>query len=159
MRSVKYFGLLLLIFQIILPAAGKTEEERYVFPVENDVPVFTGRIHGGQEVPEFRVGMQDRLTVTAESRGRYKIRTGKGASGWVDKKKVTVQQASKRFVFSNADVHGYLDDPSPVYIIDTDDPDDVSMMLDHSFKDALKENVDKYTSERNAEHESGKLNF
>ena len=55
---------------------------------------------------------------------------------------------SKTFVFDNAEVIGYLDNPTPVYIIDIDDPNADPINLDRSFKDALRENVDKETVER-----------
>jgi len=53
-------------------------------------------------------------------------------------------------VFDNAEVIGYLDNPTPVYIIDSDDPNADPINLDRSFKDALRENVDKETVERQA---------
>jgi hypothetical protein len=55
---------------------------------------------------------------------------------------------SKTFVFDNAEVVGYLDNPTPVYILDSDDPNAERIYLDRSFKDALRDNVDKETVER-----------
>jgi hypothetical protein len=80
------------------------------------------------------------------------VRNGNGKIGWIEKKRVEKVGASKRFVFNNTDVHGYLDDPSPIYIIDADNPGNVALKLDRSFNDALRENTDKYTFERAAEH-------
>ncbi len=55
---------------------------------------------------------------------------------------------AKTFSFENTDVLGYLDNPTPVYIIDVDDPNAEKITLDRSFKDALRDNVDKFTLER-----------
>jgi hypothetical protein len=51
-------------------------------------------------------------------------------------------------VFEGADVIGYLDNPTPVFIMDIDDPNADPITLDRSFKDALKVNVDRETMER-----------
>jgi hypothetical protein len=51
-------------------------------------------------------------------------------------------------VFDNADVIGYLDNPTPVYIIDAEDPNSDPINLTRSFKDALRVNVDQETIER-----------
>lgn len=159
MRSTGYFGLMLFVFHIAFSAAGKTVEHRYVVPTKDNVPVYTTRMHGNHESAGFHVSMQDRLTVVSESRRRFKVRDSRGKVGWVDKSKVTKVSPSKRFVFGNADVHGYLDDPSPIYIIDADGPDNVTLKLDRSFDNALRQNADKYSIERATENESAKFNF
>jgi hypothetical protein len=51
-------------------------------------------------------------------------------------------------VFDDAEVIGYLDNPTPVYIIDADNPNADPIKLDRSFADALRENVDRETIER-----------
>jgi len=43
---------------------------------------------------------------------------------------------------------GYIDNPTPVYIIDVDDPNAERNHAGSLFKDALKDNVDKLTIER-----------
>ena len=55
---------------------------------------------------------------------------------------------SRSFAFESAEIIGYLDNPTPVYIIDMDDPSADPLSLDRSFKDALKENADKEIMER-----------
>ena len=82
-----------------------------------------------------------------ETRNSYQVEFS-GKRGWVDKGSVVAVGKSKTFVFDNADVIGYLDNPTPVYIIDADDPNANPITLDRSFKDALRENVDRETVER-----------
>jgi hypothetical protein len=53
-------------------------------------------------------------------------------------------------VFDNAEVVGYLDNPTPVYILDSDDPNAERIYLDRSFKEALLDNVDQETTGRQA---------
>jgi len=80
------------------------------------------------------------------------VRTSSGDEGYVPKNELTKisakSSASKSMAFEAAEVMGYLDNPTPVYIVDIDDPNADPITLDRSFKDALKENVDKETMER-----------
>ena len=149
----------LLMLRVAAASAGGTGETPVVVPLKNDTPVFTDGLHRGNEKPAFRVGVNDRLEVVAESRSRYRIKTGTGKNGWVDKKSTERVKPSKKFIFDNADVQGYIDNPSPVYIIDADDPDLASLNLDRSFADALRENADKYTVERETGEESHLFKF
>ena len=55
---------------------------------------------------------------------------------------------SQKFIFDDAEVQGYLDNPSPVYIMDTNDPDSEPITLDRCFKELLKINIDKETIQR-----------
>jgi|WetSurMetagenome_2_1015567.scaffolds.fasta_scaffold624201_1 hypothetical protein len=50
---------------------------------------------------------------------------------------------SKSIRFDSTDVIGYLENPTPVYILDTDDPKAEGIYLDRSFKESLRENIDK----------------
>ena len=151
MKTIPVAGVVLIALQVAVFAAGKGSERPYVVPLGNSVPVYGERIRRGNETPMFRVNGKDRLAVLGESGVRYKISNGDGKTGWVDKKRVGHVKSGKRFVFNNTEVHGYLDDPSPVYIIDADGPENITLNLERSFHDALRENVDKYTVRREAE--------
>ena len=76
------------------------------------------------------------------------MQTASGETGWIEKRLVVTTSKSKTFVFDDAEVIGYLDNPTPVYIIDADNPNADPIKLDRSFADALRENVDKETVER-----------
>jgi len=120
-------------------------------PTKDGVGIYKNEIRQLYEEPIMTVGTADRLTVMEKKRDAYKIKTPDGQVGWVEKKLVNLiggGKSSKTFVFDNAEVVGYLDNPTPVYIIDTDDPNADPISLDRSFKDALRENVDKETIER-----------
>ena len=79
----------------------------------------------------------------------YEVQNATG-TGWVDKKLMVIIGTKKSFSFDNAEVLGYIDNPTPIYIIDQDDPNSEKITLDRSFKDALRDNVDKMTLEREA---------
>ncbi|HON09881.1 MAG TPA: hypothetical protein PLE24_03350 [Chitinispirillaceae bacterium] len=122
--------------------------EKYVQPTKEGTDVYKNEIREVYEEPIFTVGTQDRLQILETKARHYKIKSANGQIGWVEKRLVVTVGKSKTFVFDNAEVIGYLDNPTPVYIIDTDDPNADPINLDRSFKDALRENVDKETVER-----------
>lgn len=122
--------------------------EQFVVPTKDGVGVYKNKTRDVYEEPITKVGSSDRLTLIQKSGRHMKVKTPDGQVGWVEKRLVATTGKSKTFVFDNADVIGYLDNPTPVYIIDTDDPNADPINLDRSFKDALRENVDKETVER-----------
>ncbi len=122
--------------------------DKFVVPNKDGVGVYKNEIRQLYEQPISTVGTSDRLQVLGTKGGFYKIKDASGQVGWIEKKEVATAGKSKTFVFDNAEVVGYLDNPTPVYIMDTDDPNADPINLDRSFKDALRENVDKETVER-----------
>jgi len=121
--------------------------DKIVTPNKDGVGVYKNEIRELYEKPLFTVGTSDRLSIVGTKGNFYKVKV-KGRTGWVEKSNVQSVGRSRTFVFDNAEVVGYLDNPTPVYIMDTDDPNADPINLDRSFKDALRENVDKETVER-----------
>lgn len=128
-------------------ALGAAEAQKYVSAKKSDTGVFENEVRKLYEQPAFKVGPDERLSVLKETKNAYHVELN-GQRGWVDKQTVVAVGKSKTFVFDNADVIGYLDNPTPVYIIDADDPNANPITLDRSFKDALRENIDRETVER-----------
>jgi len=122
--------------------------EKFVTPTKDGTGIYKNQTREVYEEPVMTVGTTDRLSVVKKSGKYYQVRTPDGQTGWIEDRLVVATGKSKTFVFDNADVIGYLDNPTPVYIIDTDDPNADPINLDRSFKDALRENVDKETVER-----------
>ena len=136
---------------IILAFAATTvlfAAEKFVTPKKDGIGIYKNQTREVYEEPIVKVGTTDRLTVLKKKGRAYEVRTPDGQTGWIEARLVVATGKSKTFVFDNADVIGYLDNPTPVYIIDTDDPNADPINLDRSFKDALRENVDKETVER-----------
>ncbi|NLD92396.1 MAG: hypothetical protein GX639_06975 [Fibrobacter sp.] len=121
--------------------------EKIVTPNKDGVGVYKNEIRELYEKPLFTVGTSDRLSILSSKGNFHKVRVN-GQVGWIEKSNVQATGKSRTFVFDNAEVVGYLDNPTPVYIMDTDDPNADPINLDRSFKDALRENVDKETVER-----------
>ncbi len=138
---------LILTSMIIVIASFSLFAQKYVTPKE-ETGLYKNETRQVYEEPIQTVGPNDRLTVIQTKNRHYKVKTAAGDEGWVEKRLVAATGKSKTFVFDNAEVIGYLDNPTPVYIIDTDDPNADPINLDRSFKDALRENVDKETIER-----------
>jgi hypothetical protein len=127
---------------------AQKDSKKYVTPTKEDVGVFKNEVRELYEKPAFMVGSNDRLLVLETGKQSYKVQKNDGGTGWVEKRLVVTTGKSKSFVFDDAEVIGYLDNPTPVYIIDADNPNADPIKLDRSFADALRENVDRETIER-----------
>lgn len=120
---------------------------KFVQPNKNNVGIYRNETRGVNETAILTVGVNDRLKVLSASRNFYKVRTDDGNEGWIEKRLVAAA-SGKSFLFDDAEVIGYLDNPTPVYIIDADSKDATPIKLDRSFAEALKENIDRETVER-----------
>jgi len=139
---------LVLIALVATGAFAQKDAKKYVTPTKEDVGAFKNEVRELYEKPLFTVGSNDRLLILETGKQSYKIQKGDGGTGWVEKRLVVTTGKSKSFVFDDAEVIGYLDNPTPVYIIDADNPNADPIKLDRSFADALRENVDRETIER-----------
>ena len=146
MRSIIYGIMAVLIMAFF--AGGVPNQDRYVIPLSNGTSVFPHNQKGGDSKPAFTVGTADRLMVIESKGDMYRVSDLKGEVGWVDKALVKVIRASEAVVFGEADVLGYLDNPTPVYIIDANNPVSNPLTLDRSFARELRENTDRMTLER-----------
>ncbi len=122
-------------------------DPKYVQPKRANVGIYKNETRAVNESAILKVGINDRLKVLDSKRNHYRVRTDDGTVGWVEKRLVA-SAAGKSFMFDDAEVIGYLDNPTPVYIIDADSKDATPIKLDRSFAEALRENVDRETVER-----------
>ena len=147
MRLSRLFFLVLMAATALWAAA---DSKKYVQPKEGNIGVYKNQVRQVYEQPVFKVGQDDRLLILDSKSDYYRVQNVDGQNGWVEKKFVVSIGKSKTFVFDNAEVVGYLDNPTPVYILDSDDPNAERIYLDRSFKDALRDNTDKETTSRQA---------
>lgn len=120
---------------------------KYVQPKKGNVGIYKNETRSVNESAIAKVGLNDRLKVLQSKRNHYRVRADDGTTGWVEKRLVA-SAAGKSFMFDDAEVIGYLDNPTPVYIIDADSKDATPIKLDRSFAEALRENVDRESVER-----------
>ena len=135
---------------VAVMAAGvfAKEDQKLATPTKDEVGVYKNDVREVYEKPIATVGLSDKLSILSKSKQNYKVKTPSGDVGWVEQRLVVLTGKSKTFVFDDAEVIGYLDNPTPVYIIDADNPNADPIKLDRSFADALRENVDRETVER-----------
>jgi hypothetical protein len=138
----------LVLVLMAVTALWAAEAKKYVKPTENNVGIYKEKTHGAADQPLFTVGAQDRLVLVKVEGDYDKVANVDGVTGWVDKRLMVSIGSKNSFSFENAEVLGYIDNPTPIYIIDQDDPNAEKITLDRSFKDALRDNVDKLTLER-----------
>ncbi|MBD3322472.1 MAG: hypothetical protein GF350_15325 [Chitinivibrionales bacterium] len=138
----------IVFLSIITFTVGSFAAARWVQPKQDNVGLYKNQKRELYEKPITTVGVNARMRVLEEKRNHYKVRF-ETTVGWVEKRLVAATaKGSKTYLFEDAEVIGYLDNPTPVYIIDADDKDKDPIKLDRSFAEALRENVDKETIER-----------
>jgi hypothetical protein len=148
MRLKSVLGSLLVVIGFV--AVTQTlAQEKYVQATKGDVGIYKNEVRELYEKPLFTVGTDDRLLVVESRSKAYRVKVGDKV-GWVEKRLVVSSGKNKTFVMSDQEVIGYLDNPTPVYIMDGLGPNEDPIKLERSFSDALHENVDKETVERQA---------
>ena len=140
---------LVAVFAIAMVACAGTAfaAAKFVQPNADNIGVYKNEVRQMNETALTTVGAMDRLTVQSEGKSAFKVKTPDGTIGWVEKR-FCASASGKAFTFDDAEVIGYLDNPTPIYIIDADNKDATPIKLDRSFADAMKSNVDRETIER-----------
>ena len=130
-------------------SANKSKDKQFATPKSEDVAIYKNEVRALNEKPLYTAGTRSRLVVLDDHKDKYKVKNdADGQIGWIEKSQVVITGNTRAFVFDDAEVIGYLDNPTPIYIIDANDPNADPIKLDRSFADALRQNVDKETVER-----------
>ncbi len=135
---------------VVLFLASTLHAQKFVQPKKNNVGLYKNEKRQVNENAIKSVGVDDRLQVLRTKRNHLQVKTMDGTVAWIEKRLVATA-SGKSFLFDDAEVIGYLDSPTPVYIIDADSKDATPIKLDRSFAEALRENVDRETVERQQE--------
>ncbi len=135
---------------ILLYFAGYAHfpQDMYVMPVQKDVKIHGNRFRKLNEEALFQVTLNCRLKVLVIKENLYKIKDNQGRVGWVEKQFVAPITKSSIDIYTPAEVYGYHDIRSFFSIFGIPDQEEVRIKLDRSFKENLKEHVDRETVER-----------
>lgn len=145
MRTI--FCLLLFVGIVFFNSAHATDI-LLVAPTTDSIKVYKNQTWHPDDMALFTVSMHNRLQVLDDQKQVYKIKDEKGQIGWLEKRFTVPLNSNKTYNFDNAYVDSYNDIRSPIYIIDSWTAEYFSLKLDRSFKDALRQNVDRETAER-----------
>jgi hypothetical protein len=115
----------------------------FVLTTKDKSPVYLNYTRALFEEPIFNADRNEIFQVIAEKGEKYNVIDEKGRSGWIEKGFCVKTQAGKRFEFESADVNGYIDVPGFAIIIDKGKIDEIPLRLERSFRDELRENIDK----------------
>ena len=118
---------------------------KYVTPLKADIEAFA---KNSVTSSVFTVKTGEWLLVMETKGDRLKVKDSNGNIGWIDKSSVREATSREYMTFEGADVHAYLDNPAPVYILDAADPSKNPIKLERSFARELRENIDRPTVDR-----------
>jgi hypothetical protein len=121
--------------------------EKYVAPFNDGTKIYRNLVRKIGERPVFLVNRDERLRVLEEQERFFRVSDKNGNEGWVEAKVVKKIRVAKVYSFEDAKVMAYLDNPTPVYILDTDDPTK-HLQLTRSFSAELLENIEREFIER-----------
>jgi hypothetical protein len=123
------------------------QQEKYVVPFDDHTRLYANQIRQIGERPILIVDRSDRLLVLEDADKFLKVSDANGNVGWVEKRLVKSIRVSKVMTFEDAAIMAYLDNPTPVYILDADNPSK-HIQLTRSFHAELFENIEREFIER-----------
>ena len=123
-------------------------KQSYVVAKEENTSVYQNRLRKLYEQAVFTINPDEQVRVLKRSGRHIRIENKDQRKGWVEDKLVLPVVVSKEITYDPAAVEGYLNNPEPTIIWGSDGPYDYEIKLDRSFRDALRENVDKQTALR-----------
>jgi hypothetical protein len=139
--------LILAIFAASALAHG-AEKGSYAVPIEQEALVYERHSPDLIDQPLFRVSNNDRLLVLDTRGEKLRIRDGKNREGWIEARLVRQVGRSALMEFDDADVYGYIENPAPIVILESDQRGESFILPDRSFHEELKQNIDRETAER-----------
>jgi len=135
----------------LMAAALSFAAKETVLAKTDDVKVYQNKIRQLYEKPIYSAKQDEYMEVIESDKDMYKVQLSNGKTGWVEKRFVApLDKKTKKtanYVFEDANVQGWLDNPQAVYILDMTDPNFKPIKLDKSFADQIEENVDREKSE------------
>ena len=124
---------------------------RYVIPKKENAGVYVNRVRSLNEQMLYAAHLNDRLLVLEEHGDCYKVINDTGQVGWIKKEYVTVVTGGTKMGFDPATVLGHSDNPDVIILHGANALDNVEIKLDRSFKESLKENLDRESMQRSLE--------
>jgi len=140
----------ILILTIAVTVINAGVRKSYVIPVKNNVGVYQNRTRKLFERSLFTLTPNDRCIVMGEKERSIKIQDSQGRVGWVKRRLVKPVGPNATFVFDTTSVMGYLNNPTPIYILLSERDEYTRLRLDRSFSEELSVNVDRETIARSA---------
>jgi hypothetical protein len=144
---MRYYAVFLAV-GMLLPCAAWAQKQMYAIPTQKEVPVYQNEMRKIYEKPLFVMEEQGRYIVKEKGKDAIKIQDRDGKTGWVESGRVKIVSENKLFVYEPAEVQKWLDYPQPLIVFGGDSAIQNPVILDRSFADALRENVDQETINR-----------
>ena len=139
---MKYFTHLLL-FAFFMSTAFAVQLVR----IKSDTPIYK-KSSGESSKGELYTG--DNLSLLKKGKDRSLVKSRTGLKGWVPNSNLEYIKASKGdfYKLQEQEIHGWLDNPSAIYILDESGLNTDALPLNRSFRDEIFERQDREEIER-----------
>lgn len=144
---MRYHGFPLIVIVMAFNAAW-AGEQLYAIPIQNEVPVYANELKRLYEKPLFTVSSSQRLLVVELGKNSVKIQDSADNNGWIERRFVSLSRKKAAMKFEPAVIEQWVDLKDPVSIIDGNDQMQTPLILHRSFSEALRDNVDRETIDR-----------
>jgi hypothetical protein len=137
---------------VVLALQGAaTQQSKIIRPLRDNVGVYCHEIRALNETPCYTVNRADRLQVITSGKHRSKVIDNQAREGWIENRICATAPGSKLISFDPAIIEQYMENKSTVIVVGKNDPEETTIKLDRSFREALRENVDRATVTRVSE--------
>jgi hypothetical protein len=136
------------IAALLLPYVAFAQKQEYAIPLQKDVPVYQNQIRRIFEKPAFTAGNESRLLVIENGSSAVRVEDREGRVGWVEKRLVRMVGESRTLKFEAKTVEPYPELRDPIVVVGDPFSQESPVELNRSFADAMRENVDRETIER-----------
>jgi hypothetical protein len=144
------YAMVSLVVAVFLPFAVWAQQMMYAIPLQNDVMAYQNEIRKLYEKPVFIVGSDSRLVIKETGKTAVRVQGLDGRTGWVEKALVKIIRDNKKYSYDSIEIEARLDDPFMPLIFGGNEYWGKPIALDRSFAEALRENVDRETIQRQA---------
>jgi len=133
----------LVAITVLLFVATSFAQRQFFVTATAEAPIYANQTRQMNERAVETIARGGGMRVLDERGQHYRVRTDAGNEGWVEKRLVQQTEARRAFTFDDVEIHGFLDNATPIFITDVEDGTAVQIDLERSFADALKRSADR----------------
>ncbi|MCL2844788.1 MAG: hypothetical protein FWE23_04970 [Chitinivibrionia bacterium] len=133
----------LVALAVLLFVATSFAQRQFFATATAEAPIYANQTRAMNERAIETIARGGSVRVLEERGNHFRVRTDAGNEGWVERRLLQQTEARRAMTFDDVEIHGFLDNATPIFITDVEDGSTVEIDLDRSFADALKRSADR----------------